>query len=444
MRATRSFLGVALALFVIVGWTSSAAARPGAHTIRVEGAGALQVGEQFSRFGFGGGFGLGYEYRIIPEIGIEARYHAYFWPVEQAPAGSAGYGAYHGLGIAARYHPLPDLAIGDLWIDVGANVVLTGNVARPGIEVGVGMEFEVAWFFRVGPFVRFAHVFQPDGDALGSADASFLVFGVSAAFLGEEDASDRDGDGILDGADQCPDEPEDEDGFQDEDGCPDPDNDRDGIPDASDACVDQPEDMDGDRDEDGCPEEAEDTDGDGITDADDQCVQEPEDRDEFQDEDGCPDPDNDGDGIPDTSDQCPLQAETMNGHEDEDGCPDETPEETEMRQLTERIFFPHDRVHPTGESRPVIRRLAELIQAHTEWVRIRIEGHASDTGEAEYNLNLSRRRAERIRELLIEMGVDGDRLEVEAYGASRPDVEGETEEARAMNRRVNFTVIERH
>lgn len=65
---------------------------------------------------------------------------------------------------------------------------------------------------------------------------------------------DRDGDGILDGVDRCPDDPEDEDGFEDSDGCPDPDNDRDGIEDHRDACPNTPETRNGFLDEDGCPD----------------------------------------------------------------------------------------------------------------------------------------------------------------------------------------------
>lgn len=135
---------------------------------------------------------------------------------------------------------------------------------------------------------------------------------------------DNDGDGILDGADRCPNEPEDLDGFEDEDGCPDPDNDGDGIPDELDACPDQPETVNGLQDHDGCPDVS-DRDKDGIPDDRDECPDEPEDTDGFQDEDGCPDPDNDGDGIPDVQDECFDEPETYNGYQDEDGCPDEVP-----------------------------------------------------------------------------------------------------------------------
>lgn len=101
---------------------------------------------------------------------------------------------------------------------------------------------------------------------------------------------DRDGDGISDVRDGCPDEPEDLDGFEDADGCPDLDNDADGIADVDDLCPNASEDRDG-----------------------------------FEEEDGCPDPDNDRDGILDFDDQCPFEPETMNGFDDQDGCPDRLP-----------------------------------------------------------------------------------------------------------------------
>ena len=133
---------------------------------------------------------------------------------------------------------------------------------------------------------------------------------------------DNDNDGIPDAVDKCPNDPEDIDQFQDEDGCPDPDNDNDGIPDLNDACPNAPEDGKGKRPHDGCPSTSEDSDGDGIPDGVDKCPDDPEDRDGFQDEDGCPDLDNDNDGIPDNFDQCPNEPEDADGFQDEDGCPD--------------------------------------------------------------------------------------------------------------------------
>ncbi len=133
-------------------------------------------------------------------------------------------------------------------------------------------------------------------------------------------ALDSDRDGVLDRDDKCPGKKEDRDGFQDQDGCPDPDNDKDGIPDERDRCRDAAETIDNFQDEDGCPDL--DDDGDTIPDEEDECRNQKEDKDGFDDADGCPDPDNDGDKIPDAKDGCPLGAEDMDGFNDADGCPD--------------------------------------------------------------------------------------------------------------------------
>ncbi|MCH2109123.1 MAG: OmpA family protein, partial [Polyangiaceae bacterium] len=115
---------------------------------------------------------------------------------------------------------------------------------------------------------------------------------------------DRDGDGFLDPDDRCVDQPENFNGYEDLDGCPDdPDTDGDGITDSKDPCVIEAEDIDGYLDNDGCPDA--DNDLDGVLDVDDNCALEGEDPDGYEDKDGCPDLDNDGDQVPDLEDQCP-------------------------------------------------------------------------------------------------------------------------------------------
>ena len=98
------------------------------------------------------------------------------------------------------------------------------------------------------------------------------------------------------------------------------DRDGDGIPNHADACPQRAEDVDGFGDDDGCPEE--DNDGDGVLDNLDRCPSEAEDLDGFRDKDGCPDPDNDDDGLPDAEDTCPGLPESLDGIHDVDGCPD--------------------------------------------------------------------------------------------------------------------------
>ena len=112
-------------------------------------------------------------------------------------------------------------------------IAITGGLVRPGIDIGIGYELDVAAWFRLGPVVRYHHVFQTDT----GADAGFVTIGLSLAFGGDETAHDRDGDEVLDESDACLDEPEDRDHFEDADGCPDPDNDIDGIVDPSDELV---------------------------------------------------------------------------------------------------------------------------------------------------------------------------------------------------------------
>ncbi|MCC6996436.1 MAG: OmpA family protein [Deltaproteobacteria bacterium] len=133
---------------------------------------------------------------------------------------------------------------------------------------------------------------------------------------------DNDNDGIADAIDKCPDQREDKDGFQDEDGCVDPDDDGDGIADIKDACPKAKEDGLAPSKNDGCPNTESDADGDEIVDAKDKCPLEPEDKDCNMDDDGCIDADDDNDGVPDELDACRIAAEDMDGFEDEDGCPE--------------------------------------------------------------------------------------------------------------------------
>jgi outer membrane protein OmpA-like peptidoglycan-associated protein len=223
-------------------------------------------------------------------------------------------------------------------VTFGSEFVFRGAMsARPihELEIGTDLQGSVAGFrtaqvpLEILPWMRLhgAGIASFTAGAgfglnpgLGSPD--WRVFGGATIAPKFDPLSlDRDKDGIPNRYDQCINQPEDIDNWQDEDGCPDPDNDGDGILDTVDSCRDKPEDFDGFEDVDGCPDL--DNDGDGIMDAQDQCRDIKEDPDGFQDLDGCPDDDNDGDGIPDLRDACPNAAENFNGVQDEDGCPED-------------------------------------------------------------------------------------------------------------------------
>jgi outer membrane protein OmpA-like peptidoglycan-associated protein len=264
-----------------------------------------------------------------------------------------------------------------------------------------------------------------------------------AGWVFEQRLGDRDGDGIVDRDDACPDTPEDRDGFEDDDGCPEVDFDRDGVPDDVDPCPTDPEDMDGFEDEDGCPES--DNDRDGIPDPDDLCPVEPEDFDGFDDGDGCPEEDTDRDGVPDHLDACPDEQEVINGVEDDDGCPDEGQPQvevtTEKMTIDSKVQFDFDSARIREESFGLLTQVAQTIKANPELRRIRIEGHTDDRGSAAYNLQLSKRRARSVLEFLVSRGVSEDRLESEGYGEELPLVLGTGEAVWAKNRRVEFTIL---
>jgi hypothetical protein len=133
---------------------------------------------------------------------------------------------------------------------------------------------------------------------------------------------DNDGDRRTDDVDRCPAQAEDIDGFDDDDGCPEPDNDKDGLDDLVDKCPADAEDGKAPHPKDGCPAHKRDSDGDGLHDALDRCPLEEEDADAFEDGDGCPELDNDADGVPDAADRCGLCSEDADGFQDDDGCPD--------------------------------------------------------------------------------------------------------------------------
>ncbi|MDI1479957.1 tetratricopeptide repeat protein [Polyangium sp. y55x31] len=97
---------------------------------------------------------------------------------------------------------------------------------------------------------------QPERSATPVVDVAAPVAASARADGASEDTAwrDADHDRIPDDRDLCPSEPEDQDGFTDDDGCPDLDNDGDGVADANDHCPDEAENRDGFEDEDGCPE----------------------------------------------------------------------------------------------------------------------------------------------------------------------------------------------
>jgi OmpA-OmpF porin, OOP family len=195
--------------------------------------------------------------------------------------------------------------------------------------------------------------------------------------------NDRDGDGIPDDVDKCPDVPEDRDGYMDRDGCPEDDDTR----------------------------------------------------------------DDDKDGIPNVDDACPEAKETINGIEDEDGCPDKGPVKVVREKgkllVLENIEFATSSAAIRQSSYGILNQVALMMKANPDIKQLRIEGHTDSRGSRDMNMKLSQARAESVRNYLISRGISPDRLTAQGFGPDHPVVTPEvTQEDMQKNRRSEF-IIER-
>jgi outer membrane protein OmpA-like peptidoglycan-associated protein len=247
---------------------------------------------------------------------------------------------------------------------------------------------------------------------------------------------DRDGDGLPDSEDRCDRESEDFDGFQDEDGCPDPDNDQDGILDADDQAPNESEDMDGFEDEDGIPDP--DNDGDGVLDTEDRCLNEAG----VAVTRGCPDPDTDEDGVPDRVDNCPEEA----GLRVNMGCL--KPQLVEIHYdhlgISKKVYFGTGKSRIQKRSYPLLDNIAEVLNAHPEILLVKVEGHADPRGSEEFNMKLSHRRAVAVVKYLVRKGVAAERLISTEHGEALPEApDAVTDAEHEANRRVAFKIYAR-
>jgi outer membrane protein OmpA-like peptidoglycan-associated protein len=338
-------------------------------------------------------------------------------------------------GIAFGLHPTKLLELtgefhGAVWGPIAAQ--------QPAEALG-GLKFLVGDYVNInvgGGIGVLPGIGAPDWRVLG---------GVSLAPSFDPNSRDSDKDGIVDALDRCPKDPEDYDGWQDDDGCPDLDNDKDGLNDDVDRCPDIAEDLDGFEDEDGCPDV--DNDKDNIMDIADRCPNQPETPNGYMDEDGCPDEapvdDTDGDGYKDDVDRCPYDAENFNGFEDEDGCPDKRViVENDFIRITERIYFDTGKTTIQDRSMSLIDEIAQTLVDNPHLKKVRVEGHTDSVGSETRNLKLSQGRARSVAKALSSRGIASDRLDAVGFGEIRPIETNKTKEGRQANRRVEFIIVE--
>ena len=202
---------------------------------------------------------------------------------------------------------------------------------------------------------------------------------------------DRDGDGVLDADDKCPDVP----GLVALQGCP--DRDGDGIADGDDKCPDVA----------------------GIA--------------KYQ---GCPIPDTDGDGVNDEEDKCP----TRPGPVSNQGCPVIAKEVIEkINFAAKNVFFATGSYKLLPKSFKSLDEVVTLLKAD-ESLMIDIDGHTDAQGTDESNQVLSDNRAGAVKNYLTGKGVDASRLKSTGFGETKPVADNKTAAGRAKNRRTEMTV----
>ncbi len=255
---------------------------------------------------------------------------------------------------------------------------------------------------------------------------------------------DKDNDGVADYLDSCPDQA----GTQALNGCPDRDND--GVADANDRCPDQA----GKVSLKGCP----DADNDGVADLDDKCANTksgtkvdangcPMDSDGdgvMDDVDRCPDlagvaalkgcPDSDVDGVADIDDRCPNTKGTLANK----GCPEISKQDAvRITYIGSKIFFENNSDKLKVASLSQLDELSKILYKY-DGANLVIEGHTDSNGSDDFNINLSQKRTESVRQYLIGKGIADSRITGVGFGESKPIATNKTALGRAKNRRVEL------
>ena len=262
-------------------------------------------------------------------------------------------------------------------------------------------------------------------------DNLFFSFGLAQKFGAEKKPKvvpppppppvvDRDGDGVLDKDDKCPDTP----GLAALQGCP--DKDGDGIADGDDACPT----VAGLAKYKGCP--IPDTDGDGINDEQDKCPT-VKGVARYQ---GCPIPDTDGDGVNDEEDKCPNRP----GPASNQGCPEIAKEVIEKINMdAKNIFFATGSFKLLPKSFKSLDEVATILKSD-DLYKIQIDGHTDAQGDDAKNQVLSENRAKAVKDYLISKGVAEGRISSTGYGETKPIADNKTAAGRAKNRRSEMTI----
>lgn len=320
--------------------------------------------------------------------------------------------------IGGGYATANDQGEGILNVGLGFNTWFSENLGLT-LQTGSksGFTDKIADHFQtsLGVVIKFGGT-DTDGDGVYDKFDDCIDVPGLVAFNG---CPDSDGDGIKDSEDACPNAA----GLAIMNGCPDADGD--GIADKDDACPNAK----GTKENKGCP----DSDGDGVVDKDDKCVSQAGPAANA----GCPWPDTDGDSILDKDDKCPNEA----GVASEGGCPEIISNEAQMgmNSFAKAILFHTEKAtFKAGVTKELDGMLA--IMNKFPLSEFAVKGYTDTTGSVSGNLKLSDKRANAVKNYLVENGIDASRLTAKGYGQDSPIDTNDTRAGRTNNRRVEVKV----
>lgn len=354
-----------------------------------------------------------------------------------------------------------------------------------GIDLAVGADIGITAFIDEDDLTRkFMTVHKKQNGNVVSYKTGAADYGMSALLTWRGNPftkNDEDGDGVEDAKDKCPHTSANV--SVDANGCP-TDEDGDKIPDYLDKCAATPKGTPVDSI--GCPFKPDtvvviqrdtlkidtaqvcaavlDSDGDGVKDASDKCPNTP--KGAIVDSTGCPvDSDNDGvyngldkcpntpsgisvdttgcpidsdkDGVPDSRDKCPN---TLPGVRiDKVGCPVNKKED--LSELRKGIRFKRNSATLVKSSYGTLNDIIRLMKKHPQ-AKLEVQGHTDEVGSADYNQQLSEKRAKAVTGYFIKKGIDKSRVRAVGYGSSRPVANNKSRSGREANRRVELVPFE--
>ena len=110
-------------------------------------------------------------------------------------------------------------------------------------------------------------------------------------------------------------------------------------------------------------------------------------------------------------------------------------------EITEKVMFDFDKATIKADSDQLLKDVGTVLAENPSVTKLRIEGHTDNVGKAKYNKKLSQQRADAVKDFLVKVGIDANRLESVGYGAERPIADNKTDEGKEKNRRVEFNIV---